>query len=149
MPDTTNIDLVEEIVKKNRYLTLSTTDGRAPWIAPLEYMFDDELNFYFLSLESSRHAQHLRKNEKVAVAIFDPVQEEYSPDLSITLRGVQIEATARILPRDKYPAVVASAIEALCPPMPPYAVFKIEPVRFYLPTIEKGVNDRIEVERAR
>jgi hypothetical protein len=38
-----------------------------------------------------------------------------------------------------------SAIEALAPPMPPYSVFKIEPHRFFIPRIEKGVNIRVEV----
>ncbi len=30
-------------------------------------------------------------------------------------------------------------------PMPPYAVFKVEPVRWYVPKIENGVNKRMEV----
>jgi len=109
-------------------------------------LVDVGFNFYFFSLPSSRHARHLKSNETVAVAIFDPVQAEYSPSMSITLSGVQIEGKARLLPTDEYPASVVSAIEALRPPMPPYSVFKIEPLRFYLPTIENGVNNRIEIE---
>lgn len=146
MPENRNVALVKELVRENRYLTLATTDSQSPWIAPLEYLVDDELNFYFLSLPSSRHARHLLSNDTVAVAIFDPAQEEYAPGITITLRGVQIEARAKLLPQDEYPSAVVSALEALRPPMPPYSVFKIEPLRFYLPTIENGVNDRIEVE---
>lgn len=145
MSQDTNSALVEEIIKGNRYLTLATADGASPWVAPLEYLVDENLNFYFLSVPSSRHARDLQRSDNVAIAIFESVQAEYSPDLSTTLRGVQIEAKARELSEDEYPDAVITAIEALSPPMPPYSVYKIEPVRFYLPIIARGVNDRIEV----
>jgi nitroimidazol reductase NimA-like FMN-containing flavoprotein (pyridoxamine 5'-phosphate oxidase superfamily) len=35
-------ELVETILRRNRYLVLSTTNGTAPWIAPLEYMIDGD-----------------------------------------------------------------------------------------------------------
>lgn len=138
-------DFLEEILKRNRYLVLSTTNGTEPWIAPLEYMIDDDLNFYFFSTEDSRHVRDIRENDRVAVTVFDQQQPEYSPDLSTRLNGVQMEASVRQLPREEYSAAIFGAIEALAPPMPPYAVFQIQPHRFYLPKIEDGVNVRTEV----
>lgn len=139
-------DFVEALLKRNRYLVLSTTSGKNPWIAPLEYMIDDDLNFYFFSTEDSRHARDIEENDRVAVAVFDRDQPDYSPDLSASLNGVQIEATARKVPPENYSEAIVGAIEALTPPMPPYAVFEIRPHRFYIPKIKEGVNVRTEVE---
>ncbi len=138
--------LVREVIATNRYLTLSTCDGEEPWIAPLEYMHDDRLNFFFFSKGESRHARHIERNSKVGVAIFDTTQPDYTPAISITLRGVQIEASARRLSSDEYPESVVEAIEALQPPMPPYHVYRILPSTFYVPKIVNGVNQREEVE---
>lgn len=138
--------LVEEVIRTNRYLTLATADEKSVWVAPLEYLVDEKLNFYFLSLPSSQHARHLAENDIVALAIFDREQADYSHELSAPLRGVQIEARAWLLEEKDYPEAVIAAIKALQPPMPPYEMFKIEPIRLHLPIIEDGINKRIEVD---
>jgi len=137
---------VEALVKRNRYLVLSTASGGSPWVAPLEYMVDDDLNFYFFSTDDSRHVRDIEANGVAAVAIFDQEQPEYSTDLSAALNGVQMEARVRRVPPEDYSDAILAAIEALTPPMPPYSVFKIEPERIYIPGIENGVNVRTEVE---
>jgi uncharacterized protein YhbP (UPF0306 family) len=138
--------LIEDVLRRNRYLVLATTDGDTPWVAPLEYMVDDALNLYFLSTDDSRHVRDVVHQEVVAVAVFDRDQPEYGPQLTTALNGVQLEGVAsRVAPPDYSDAILA-AIEALSPPMPPYSVFKIEPRRFFLPRIENGVNVRSEVE---
>lgn len=146
MAETDYQELAEEVIEQNRYLTLATTDETEPWVAPLEYIRDNDGNFYFFSTESSRHALHIERNETVAVAIFDAEQPEYSPDTSTSLNGVQIRGRAKRLSEDEHPDAVVSAIEALEPPMPPYAAFKVEPLRVYVPVIEDGVNKRAEVD---
>lgn len=138
-------ELVREVITGGRYLSLSTTDGNEPWVAPIEYMHDDELNFYFLSTDDARHSRHIEANPTVAVAIFEREQPEYSPDFSGTLRGVQIRGTAKRLSPDEYPEIVTAAIDALDPPMPPYRVYRIVPRKFYVPRVEDGVNERLEV----
>lgn len=137
---------VRDLLERNRYLVLSTTDGTQPWAAPLEYMVDPELNLYFFSPEDVRHVKHLGVNDTVAVAVFDSQQPEYSGGTSMTLNGIQIEATASRLAEDDYSEAIVGAIESLELPMPPYAVFKIQPQRFYVPKIEDGVNVRAEVD---
>ena len=139
-------EMVREIISTNRYLTLATTDGADPWVAPLEYLHDGELNFYFLSTGDCRHSRQIEQNSTVALAIFETTQPEYSPDLSVTIRGVQIRGSARHLPPEEYPESVVQAIDALNPPMPPYSVFQVVPSAFYLPKIIDGVNERVEVQ---
>lgn len=145
MPKETGRELVESIIGRNRYLVLATSDGADPWVAPLEYMSDDDLNLYFFSPEDTRHGRDLEKNSKVAVAIFEQEQPEYSADASFTLNGIQAEATVRKVPPEDYSEAITAAIDALDPPMPPYAVYRITPERFFIPRIEDGVNLREQV----
>lgn len=139
-------ELVEKVIEENPYLALSTTDGTEPWVAPIEYFRDEAGNFYFFSTIDSRHARHIEENETVAVALWGQDQPEYSPDMTISLNGVQIRGEAYRLSEDEYPETVEAAVEELGAPMPPYAAFKIEPRRVYAPIIEDGVNKRVEVD---
>ena len=139
-------DLAEDVIERNRYLALSTTDGTEPWVATIEYIRDDSGTFYFFSTTDSRHAKHIEQNGTVAVAIWGPDQPEYTPDTSTSLNGVQIRGEARRLSEDEHPEAVVAAIEALEPPMPPYAAFEIEPHSVYVPLIDDGVNKRVEVD---
>jgi uncharacterized protein YhbP (UPF0306 family) len=137
-------EFVRELVKRNRYLALATTDGVDPWIAPLDYLSDDDLNLYYFSPESAAHSQHLRDGGSVAFTIFDAVQPEYEPAPVMRIAGVQATATAKKL-EAPFPALVNKQIEAWKLPMPPYAVYQIAPKRWFIPVIKDGVNDRLEV----
>lgn len=146
MQSTADQELVREVLTGNRYLTLATADGEEPWVAPIEYLHDEQFNFYFFSTDDSRHSRHIEQNPTVAIAIFDTTQPEYSADLSTSLRGVQIRATARRLSNEEYPEAVNAAIDALELPMPPYSVYQIVPSAIYLPKVSNGINVRVEVE---
>lgn len=138
--------LAEEVIEQNRYLALATTDGTEPWVAPVEYITGEGGTFYFFSTVAARHSADLEDHPVVSAAIYGDDQPEYAPDKTAPLRGVQIRGRARKLDPDDYPEIVAGAIEALEPPMPPYEAFAIEPDAVYVPLIEDGVNTRIEVE---
>lgn len=137
--------MVEEVIEENSYLALSTTDGENPWVATIEYIHDGDA-FYFFSTTDSRHARHIEGTGSVAVAIWSRDQPEYTPEADTHLNGVQIRGEARRLPESEHPDAVEAAIEALDPPMPPYAAFEIDPVRAYAPVIDEGVNRRVEVD---
>lgn len=137
-------EFVRNLVKRNRYLSLATTDGDAPWIAPLEYLSDDHLNLYYFSPEEAVHSQHLNDSQSVAVTIFDAVQPEYEPASVMRIAGVQIAATAQKLAAP-FPDLVNDQIEVWKLPMPPYAAYKIIPKRWFIPVIRGGVNARLEV----
>ena len=137
-------DFVRDLVERNRYLTLATTNGTEPWIATLEYISDGDLNLYFFSPESATHCRHLEKKDGVSVSIFDGVQPEYEAASTIRIAGVQMVATAaRLVP--PYPPLVADQIQAWNLPIPPYAAYRITPRRWFIPVIREGINERMEV----
>lgn len=147
MGDNDYQSVVESVIEETPYLALSTTDGSEPWVAPIEYFRDGAGTFYFFSTTDSRHAQHIETNGTVAVALWgEQDQPDYSPDLDATLHGIQIRGEAARLSEEEYPDIVEGAVEQLGAPMPPYAAYKIEPKRVYVPVIEDGINKRVEVE---
>ena len=133
-----------DLVRRNRYLTMATTDGNSPWIAPLEYISDEDLNLYFFSPATTMHAVQLENNHNVAVAIFDSIQPEYEPAPEIRIAGLQISASAEKL-EAPYPALVRKQAQAWKLPMPPYAAYRIVPQRWFVPVIKDGINERIEI----
>jgi len=84
-------DRFHSILEANRYLVLATESCSKPWIAPLYFAFDRETRLYFISRNESEHAQHLRENSSVAVAIFDSAAIPGQCD------GIQLRGTAREL----------------------------------------------------
>lgn len=137
---------VAGLIERNRYLVLATAEGDQPWVAPIEYLADEDLNLYFFSTNDSRHVRHLKANDTVAVAIFDQEQPEYTADVTAQLNGIQMECTAKLLSEDEYTDGIRAGIEALEPPMPPYEAFRITPRKVYVPRIEDGVNVRAQVD---
>jgi nitroimidazol reductase NimA-like FMN-containing flavoprotein (pyridoxamine 5'-phosphate oxidase superfamily) len=137
---------VRELIVRTQYLVLATCDEGGPWVAPVEPLVDEDLNFYFFSTAEARHSRHIEAGGQVAAVMFDSEQPEYTPTLTANLKAVQMECSARKLEPSEYNEAVQGAIEFLQPPMPPYEVYKITPTRFYVPAIENGVNTRYEVE---
>lgn len=59
IPSEEYLDLAEQVIEENRYLAFATTDGEAPWIAPIENIYDESGDFFFFSTIDSRHAKHI------------------------------------------------------------------------------------------
>jgi uncharacterized protein YhbP (UPF0306 family) len=138
-------DLVREIVTENHYLSLATTDGDEPWVAPVEYAFDEHLNLYFVSLTTSRHARQLERNPVVAVAIFDSRQPAF------TGKGVQIRGRATKHSDTENPFVTVAGRSDMSLELSAYdadyAAFRIEPQEFYL--VKGYVEEEWRDERVR
>jgi uncharacterized protein YhbP (UPF0306 family) len=139
---------VRALIERCRVVVLATTDGDKPWVAPLEYTVDEDLNLYFFSTTDARHVRHLEANSAVAATVFDHVQPRVTATTTTDLNGVQMECTATRVPPELHTDAVKSAIEKLNISIPPYAVFKIVPHRFYVPRVENGLNIRYEVDMA-
>ena len=79
----------KEIIANNIYMTIATasTDG-SPWVSPVFFAYDDKYNLYWTSDKNSRHSNLVRKNELVAIVIFDSSAPEGEGD------GVYFEARA-------------------------------------------------------
>ena len=137
---------VREIIAENQYLTLATADGEQPWVAPVQFCCDDDLDFYFISLPTSRHAQHIAQHPEVALAIFDSQQPMF------TGRGVQIEGVASTYSEDENPFATIGGFDMptdLQEVVPGYVAYKVQARRFYVPRayLEEVLRDeRVEVE---
>lgn len=84
--------LAREIIEKNQYMTIGTADSDGnPWVSPVVYAYDNRWNFYFVSIPDSKHCTNIKKNNKVALAIFD------SRQLLGEGVGLQTEGEARVL----------------------------------------------------
>ena len=145
-PDRANSAWVRGFIERHSILVLATTDGDQPWVAPLEYMADEDLNLYFFSTTEARHVRHLEANSAVAVTVFDQRQPTVTATTTVDLSGVQMECTATRVPPEEHTDAVSAAIDAFDISIPPYAVFKVVPHRFYVPRIENGLNTRCEVD---
>ena len=76
-----------EFLKKHKLMQVATV-GDFPWIATVYYVFDDEMNLYFLSGEKTLHCQQIKQNEKVAVAIVDSHQGLNDKQIGLQMYGV-------------------------------------------------------------
>ncbi len=91
---------VLEIIHSNQYLTIASCDstGKA-WASTVAYVVDEDYNFYWASLPSSRHQQNILNNPNISFAIFDSHQNWGEGN------GLQIEATVSKVPFKNYPSV--------------------------------------------
>jgi len=90
----------------------------------------------------------LEATSTVAAVVFDRVQPTVTATTTAGLNGVQMECTASRVSQEGYTDAVAAAIDALDISIPPYAVFKVVPHRFYVPSVENGLIIRHEVDMA-
>lgn len=139
-------DLARQIIQENCYLTLGTTDGKAPWVAPVYYGVDEKFNFYFISQMNTLHIRHAMKNNSVAFAIFDSHQKEG------TGNGVQGSGRVDLLPEDElkeafkwYHTTFVEMKPESFTASAPYRFFKIIPNHFYVLDPDAKVDKRVEV----
>ena len=72
---------------KTQKLMQVATMGEFPWIANVYYVFDQDMNLYFLSGEKTLHARHIAHNENVAVAIVDSHQGLNDKQIGLQMWG--------------------------------------------------------------
>src|SRR3989338_8693997 len=99
-------ELVKKIIKNNIYLSLSTCNGKSPWVAPLQYVVDEKHNFYFVSPINSLHARHILKNQNIAFTIFDSHQPPGTGE------GIQVSGKASLSKKKDYPDAVIAFLKA-------------------------------------
>lgn len=140
------VKIAKEIINSNIYLTLGTTDGDLPWVAPLFYAVTDDYDFYFISQVSSLHVQNLLKYPKVSFAIFDSHQKEG------TGNGVQGLGRAYLLPEDEIEEALNWYHTTFIPMAKksfvgeaPYRLFKIVTEYFYILDPDSPTDRRVEV----
>lgn len=56
-------------------MTLATADNDGlPWASPVEFVCDEVLRFYWLSMVDARHSKNIRENPRAAFSIYDCTQ---------------------------------------------------------------------------
>src|SRR5690348_4607055 len=58
--------IIREYIDKSLHMSLATVSGNKPWVCEVHFVYDDNLNLYWRSLESRRHSQEIAKNPNVA-----------------------------------------------------------------------------------
>jgi len=79
--------LILDFLKEHKLMSIATYDG-FPWIAYVYYVFDKDLNLYFLSAPDTLHAKQIIKNQKVAVSIGDSNQDINEPKRGLQMSGI-------------------------------------------------------------
>lgn len=77
-----SLEMVQELIRMERTLTLATTGESGPWAAPVYYVFLDR-RFFFFSSPQSRHIRQAL-NSGAAASIF------YQADSWQLIRGIQM-----------------------------------------------------------
>jgi|SRR6185437_15560937 len=58
-----------EVLQNTHLMSLATTDEGGVWVAYVIFIYDDDLNLYFMSDPECRHSEAIVKNGKAAGAI--------------------------------------------------------------------------------
>lgn len=92
--------MAREMIENSLYMVIATSNDNQPWAVPVFFAHDKKYHFYFVSGKETRHVQHIRANEKVAVTIFD---SRSTPE---TVDGIYIEGKAKEVDMFDLPRVI-------------------------------------------
>jgi uncharacterized protein YhbP (UPF0306 family) len=85
---TAQLDRIAELLREQSTLSLATVDEAGiPSVAPLFYIVDTDLNFYWLSSAGSEHSRNLHREPNVAVAVY-PQTDDWKEIRGVQIRGV-------------------------------------------------------------
>lgn len=90
--------LVREVFEKGYLMSLATVD-ESVWVADVIYIFDEDLNIYWMSDPEARHSQAILKNNNVAGSITISGQGQDN-------EGIQFSGIAEKIDGDRYDLVV-------------------------------------------
>jgi uncharacterized protein YhbP (UPF0306 family) len=78
---------VIEVLNQTHLMSLGTLDKNGVWVADLVFIFDDNLNIYWLSEPECRHSKAILENNKIAATITQSTKSK-EPNFCIQLEGV-------------------------------------------------------------
>ncbi len=91
--------LIKEVLEKGYLMSLATVDSGGVWVSDVIYVFDEDLNIYWMSDPEARHSQAVIKNPQVAGTITISAQGEDN-------LGIQFEAVAEKIDGARYDLAV-------------------------------------------
>lgn len=129
-------DVIREYIQKSKYMQIATSASSQPWVCTLVYAYDEEFNFYWLSLPDTKHSKHISQNTKVAGTIMNPELQEDA------IRGLQFEGEATELSGGDEAAAVKiyceqlgrdqSLLDDMRSGKNPHRIYKVKTNRFVL-----------------
>ena len=82
---------IKEVLGQTHLMSLAVCDENGPWVADVVFIYDDDLNIYWMSDKNARHSQAIKKDNKVAGSI------TYSTKSKVPNFGIQFEGAAEQL----------------------------------------------------
>lgn len=82
-----------EFLGKHKLMSLGTYYN-LPWSACVYYLFDDNLNLYFVSNPKTKHCLNISKNSKVSVVIVNSEQDPEGKKKGFQARGNASKVTS-------------------------------------------------------
>ena len=113
------VKTAKKIIEENIYFTLGTSSkNNRPWVTPLFYSFDENLNLYWLSPKSSLHSKNIKGNSETSVVLFDSRAPKWT-GLGVYMSGNTFE----IEDKDEVEKGLRLENERLEEPIPSYEGF--------------------------
>lgn len=89
-----------EVFQQTHLMSLATVNETGPWVCDVVFIYDDDLNIYWMSDPETRHSQAIKNNNKVAATI------TFSTKSKIPNFGIQLEGTAEKLEGVQYDLLI-------------------------------------------
>lgn len=100
---------IMEILKQTHLMSLGVSDKNGPWVADVIFIYDDDLNIYWMSDPEARHSKAILLNNKIAGSITHSTKSKES-NLGIQfegnaekLEGIQFKLLIKHLAKRGYP----------------------------------------------
>lgn len=74
-------------LKKHKLMSLGTYN-KQPWSAWVYFLFDDDLNFYFVSNPKTQHCVNISENPKISLAVADSNQDSRENKIGFQASGI-------------------------------------------------------------
>ena len=84
-------NLAQQLLEQGKLIHLGTQDDGGVWVCDVIYVFDDDLNIYWMSKDFRRHSKTIEKNPQVAAAITVSARDEKDFGIQIEGRAVAIK----------------------------------------------------------
>ena len=98
-----------EVLSQTHLMSLAISDVNGPWVADVIFIYDEDLNIYWMSDPETRHSQAILGNNRVAGSItYSTKSKEHNFGIQFEgvaeqLEGVQFNLLIKHLAKRNYP----------------------------------------------
>ena len=84
-------EVIRDLITKSPHMSLATVADGSPWVCEVHFSYDEKLNLYFVSKQSTRHCKEISQNSNVAGSIVKRHELSEKPS------GIYFEGSAKKL----------------------------------------------------